>query len=331
AGLADGGGGIATWSEIEADGLAFAPVAGDLQDGGAAEATMGEKHFFAEGRVGGFGDYFRGNAGEGGVALAIGRSEDERDEAGAGRDDFQAELAGEVVAKGGRAQFGDGESAGSYHERCGDVFGGVAEDYELRIARDLDDLAVQDDLYAGGAAFGFEHVGDVAGGVVAEELAEGFFVIGDAMFFDEGEEVCGGVACQGGFGEVGIRGEEILRLAMNVGEVAAAPAGDEDFFADAVSVFQDGDAAAALARFDGAQQACSAAADYQNVEFLRQEAPQGVRASDCGRVYLRWRRFRLPLRNGLVSDDSNYRVLPHRKSTSSDNPNPSPVVPYTWC
>ncbi len=120
------------------------------------------------------------------------------------------------------------------------------------IAGDFGDLGVQDDFYVGGAAFGFEHVGDVAGGVVAEELAEGFFVVGDAMFFDEGEEIRGSVAGQGGFGEVGIRGEEILRLAMDVGEVAAASAGDEDFLADAVGVFEDGDATAALARFDGA-------------------------------------------------------------------------------
>ena len=107
-------------------------------------------------------------------------------------------------------------------------------------------------LHAGGAAFGFQHVGDVAGGVVAEELAERFFVVGDAMLFDEGEEVRGGVAGQGGLGKVGIGGEEILRLAMDVGEIAAASAGDEDFLADAVGVLQDRDAAAALARFDGA-------------------------------------------------------------------------------
>ena len=59
------------------------------------------------------------------------------------------------------------------------------------VAGDLGDLGVQENLYVGGAAFGFEHVGDVAGGVVAEELAERFFVVGDAMFFDEGEKSAG--------------------------------------------------------------------------------------------------------------------------------------------
>src|SRR5208283_315002 len=98
----------------------------------------------------------------------------------------------------------------------------------------------------GGAAFGFQHVGDFAGGVVAEELAEGLLVVGDAVFFDEGEEVRGGVTGQSRFGKVGIGGEEILRLAMKIGEVAATSAGDEDFLADAVGVFEDSDATAAL-------------------------------------------------------------------------------------
>ncbi len=49
-----------------------------------------------------------------------------------------------------------------------------------------------------------------------------------------------------------IRRDEIFRRAMNVGEVAASSAGDEDFFADAVGVIEKGDAASALAGFDGA-------------------------------------------------------------------------------
>lgn len=51
----------------------------------------------------------------------------------------------------------------------------------------------------------------------------------------------------------------------------------------AASVFEDGDAAAALARFDGVQQAGSAAADHQSVEFLRRVGPQAVPESRWGR------------------------------------------------
>jgi len=46
--------------------------------------------------------------------------------------------------------------------------------------------------------------------------------------------------------------EKAVGRAMDVGEVAASAAGDEDFFADAVGVIEKGDAASALAGFDGA-------------------------------------------------------------------------------
>ena len=60
---------------------------------------------------------------------------------------------------------------------------------------------------------------------------------------------------------MGIGGEEVIRGGVNVGEIAAATAGDEDFFADAVGVFKDGDAAAAVAGFDGTKEAGGASAE----------------------------------------------------------------------
>ena len=86
------------------------------------------------------------------------------------------------------------------------------------------------------------------------------------MFFHERDEVIGRVAGQRGFCEVRIRGDEIFRRAMNVREVAASAAGDEDFFAGAVGVFEDSDAASALAGFDGAHESCGACAEDYGVE-----------------------------------------------------------------
>ena len=86
------------------------------------------------------------------------------------------------------------------------------------------------------------------------------------MFFHERDEVIGRVSCQRGFCEVRIRGDEIFRRAMNVGEVAASTAGDEDFFADTLGVFQDGDAASAFAGFDCAHQSGGASAEDYGVE-----------------------------------------------------------------
>ncbi len=69
------------------------------------------------------------------------------------------------------------------------------------------------------------------GGVIAEELSEGFLVVRDVVAVDELDEVLRGVESQCGFGEVGVLGEEAVGRGVEVGEVAASSAGDEDFAA----------------------------------------------------------------------------------------------------
>jgi len=115
------------------------------------------------------------------------------------------------------------------------------------------------------AAFGFEHGGYSCGGIVAEELTESFFVESDVMFADESDEVGGCVAGERGAGEVGIFGNKIFGGAVEVGEVAAASAGDEDFFADAIGAFDERDAAGALGRFGGAEEAGGTGAEDDGV------------------------------------------------------------------
>jgi len=63
-------------------------------------------------------------------------------------------------------------------------------------------------------------------------------VVSDAVLADERDEIGGCVAGQGGAGEVWILREKILGRAVEVGEVTAASAGDEDFFADAIGAFE---------------------------------------------------------------------------------------------
>ncbi len=256
AGRAKTGGDVALRSEIELDGLALLPVGGDLENGRTAEAAMSEEHFFAEGNFAGRGsDDFGGDAGEFGVAAEVGAIEDERNESGPSGNDVMAELAGEVVPERTGAQFGDGKPAGGDDEDGGAKFGGIGTKEESGGALDFDDAGVEEDLDVGGATFGFEQVDDLGGGIVAEELAESFFVPGDAMFLDESEKVVRGETGEGGFGEVGIGGKEVFRRGVKVGEIAAASAGDEDFLANAVGMFDYCDAAAALACLDGAEEA----------------------------------------------------------------------------
>ena len=54
---------------------------------------------------------------------------------------------------------------------------------------------------------------------------------------------------------------------MQVGEVAASAAGDQDLFADALSALQHGHAASALAGFNGTHQPGGAGAENDYIEL----------------------------------------------------------------
>ena len=107
---------------------------------------------------------------------------------------------------------------------------------------------------------------------VAEELAKRLFVIGDVVMFDEGDDIGGGIAGEGGNGEVGILREEVFRAATTIGEIASATARDTDFFADFFGVFEEEDTAVTLAGFDGAEEAGGAGTEDDCIE-VGQEAP----------------------------------------------------------
>jgi hypothetical protein len=73
-----------------------------------------------------------------------------------------------------------------------------------------------------------------------------------------------------------IRGEEIFWLAMKVGEIAASAAGDQDFLAQAIRVFEHGDAAAALAGFDSAHESCGASSENECIEGMGHGLVRGM-------------------------------------------------------
>ena len=78
----------------------------------------------------GGGDDFGGEAREVAPVGRVFGGEDEGDEGGAGLDDFEVELAGEVVAEGGGAHLGDGETSGGDDEGLGDDWAGGRFDVE---------------------------------------------------------------------------------------------------------------------------------------------------------------------------------------------------------
>ena len=108
---------------------------------------------------------------------------------------------------------------------------------------------------------------------ITEELPFGgtvvwmLFVIWNAVFVDERQEIRGRESCQCGAAKIRIVGEEILRGAMQIREIAAAAAGDQDFFAGFVGAFEDGDSRAESAGFRGAKQACRAGPNDDCVKF----------------------------------------------------------------
>lgn len=67
---------------------------------------------------------------------------------------------------------------------------------------------------------------------------------------------------------MGVFREEVFGAGVEVGEVAAASSGDEDFFAGFVGVVDEEDAVVAAACFDGAEESCGACSEDDYVELV---------------------------------------------------------------
>jgi hypothetical protein len=103
---------------------------------------------------------------------------------------------------------------------------------------------------------------------IAEKLTQRLFVICNAVLLNETDEIRGRVAREGRFCEMGIGGEKIAGLRVQIRKVAAAPAGDEDLFAGTLSVLEQRDTAAAAAGFNGGHEARSARAEDEDIESV---------------------------------------------------------------
>jgi len=88
------------------------------------------------------------------------------------------------------------------------------------------------------------------------------------MFFEQLDEVGGGIARERRLSEMRIPGDEILGGGMKIGEVAATAARDEDFLADAVSALEEQDSFAAFTRLNRAHQAGGAGSENDGVVCL---------------------------------------------------------------
>ena len=121
------------------------------------------------------------------------------------------------------------------------------------------------DAHAGRIAFVHQHLDDLLGRVVAEQLSEFLFVEGDPVFLDQPDEIAWGVARQCRLAEMRVGRKVVRRSRAGIGEVAAPATGHQDLLADAVGVLDHQHPQTALCGSQCAHQARRAAADDQDV------------------------------------------------------------------
>ena len=89
------------------------------------------------------------------------------------------------------------------------------------------------------------------------------------------DKICRREASQGGLGKVRIGGEKVFRGSVQVGEVAPAPTGDQDLFADAAGMFNQEDTLPSPACMNSTEKPRRAGAHDQNI--VRQSGERGLR------------------------------------------------------
>ncbi len=187
--------------------------------------------------------------------------------------DLQPKLPRQIVTKSRSSHLGNRQAAGGDDQRLGAKLVVVVPGAQQKtiFPRYLRHVHVRLNPHADGAALRFQHGHDLLRRAVAEELAQSFLVVGDRVLLHQRNEIRGRVARQRGLGKVRIGGDEIFRTAVQVGEVAAPAAGDQDLFADALGPLQHGHAAPAPAGFNGAHQAGCSAAENDHVKTLHRK------------------------------------------------------------
>ena len=182
------------------------------------------------------------------IRSSAARLEGQRHQAGARRDQGQAEAPGKVMREAGRAHLRDGQPAGRQHQRRRLEAAAIRLHPEAHRPRDTPVMR----WLSRGDRPPPRRIRPAAsrrlpGRAVAEQLPQRLLVPGDAVPLDQRDEVVLGVAGQRRFGEMRIGREEAVRRAMQVGEVAAPAAGDQDLLARLVGMVEQQHPAAAPA------------------------------------------------------------------------------------
>jgi hypothetical protein len=173
---------------------------------------------------------------------------------------LEAELARQRIGKAGGAHLGDGLSARGHH----DAFGGdeaVAHE-NLETFRDLFDRtdgAPGPDRRPGCAQALDQHIDDLGGRAIAEQLPEGLLMVGNAAALDPLDEHFGCEPRQRRERKARVLREEALAAqhmgGVHIGEIAAPAARNTDLFAGIAGVIDDENPPSALPGLDACHQA----------------------------------------------------------------------------
>ncbi|MNI24573.1 hypothetical protein D3C73_781970 [compost metagenome] len=223
---------------------------------------MGEQNVLAEALVVAAHQAIHRSAGQLGAQFLELIGDGERHQAGAGRQQVVAELLGHLIAKTGGTKSRDRQAAGGNHQRFARHLPKrrVEQITFLKLLDGLD-RRVQVQADADLIALVQQHFEDVAGFVIAKQLAEFFLVVGHAVLGDHADEIPLGIAGQGRFAEVRVLREKIARFGVHVGEIAAATARHQDFLAGLVGMVEQQHLAPAPGGGQCTHQPCGASAN----------------------------------------------------------------------
>ena len=197
-----------------------------------------------------------------------------------------AELPRQIVAERGSTNFRDRQPTGSHHQNGSSEFRIGRPQHEILVPLHLADAGSQKDADVSQPALFQQHGQNVVGRAIAEELTHGFFVIRDAISFDQLDKIRGRVARERRLREMRIRGKKVIRTAVKVREIASPAAGNQDLLAHPIRALEHRHAPPAFACCDGAHQSRCPATHNQRVEGVGHERSHVEQAEPRQSIFL---------------------------------------------
>ncbi len=242
---------IAAGQKVKVDRRALAPVAGDLQDRRARQAPVGKQHRLVKALAGAGHPARHRHPGQGlhPPQLLFGKGQGHQ--GGPGFHQGQAELLGHPVAIARGPHLGDRLAPRGHHHRPRRLRPPRGVDRKARtVPPHLAQCAPKPQGRPRPVQVADQHVDDLGGRPVAEELPQRLFVPSDARGIHPGDEIPLREALQSRQRKARVLRQEPVGRDVQVGKVAPPPARDADLFACRLGMVDDQDPAAPATGLD---------------------------------------------------------------------------------